>query len=75
MLHLHAAVVAAEVVLSCLGFHTQTIVDEPKRAVCDVVVVWCRPAKYSFSLHEINSAALALVERTSINNIDHLFHQ
>ena len=36
---------------------------------------WCRPAKYSFSLCKINSAALALVERISINNIDHLFHQ
>ena len=36
---------------------------------------WCRPAKYSFSLSKINSAALALVERISINNIDHLFHQ
>ena len=36
---------------------------------------WCRPAKYSFSLYKINSAALALVERISINNIDHLFHQ
>ena len=31
---------------------------------------WCRPAKYSFSLYKINSAALALVERISINNID-----
>ena len=39
------------------------------------LVWWCRPAKYSFSLCKINSAALALVERISISNIDHLFHQ
>ena len=39
------------------------------------------PLSIAFSLHvhvhvyKINSAALALVERISINNINHLFHQ
>jgi len=28
-----------------------------------IIIWWCRPAKYSFSLYKINSAALALVKQ------------